>query len=62
MLDGGHLLFYAVEAVRRRPLGPRIQDYGFRIGLTLVLLLMIFATWNDLVHLKVIQFVAGLMS
>ncbi|HEY6335707.1 MAG TPA: M50 family metallopeptidase [Alphaproteobacteria bacterium] len=47
MLDGGHLLFYAVEAVRRRPLAPRIQDYGFRIGLTLVLLLMIFVIWND---------------
>jgi regulator of sigma E protease len=62
MLDGGHLLFYAVEAVRRRPLGPRIQDYGFRIGLSLVLLLMIFATWNDLVHLKVIQFVTNLIS
>jgi regulator of sigma E protease len=62
MLDGGHLLFYSFEAVRRRPLGPRTQDYGFRIGLTLVLLLMIFATWNDLVHLKVIQFVAGLIS
>lgn len=52
MLDGGHLLFYIVEAVRRRPLAPRVQDYGFRIGLTLVLLLMIFATWNDLVYLK----------
>lgn len=62
VLDGGHLLFYAIEAVRRRPLGPRALDYGFRIGLTLVLLLMIFATWNDLVHLKVIQFVAGLIS
>ncbi len=62
MLDGGHLLFYALEAVRRRPLGPRIQDYGFRIGLTLVFLLMVFATWNDLVHLKVIQYVAGLIS
>jgi regulator of sigma E protease len=47
MLDGGHLLFYAVEAVRRRPLAPRIQDYGFRIGLTLVLLLMTFVIWND---------------
>jgi len=47
MLDGGHLLYYAVEAVRRRPLAPRIQDYGFRIGLTLVLLLMIFVIWND---------------
>ncbi len=48
MLDGGHLLFYAVEVVRGRPLGPRLQEYGFRIGLALVLGLLVFATWNDL--------------
>jgi regulator of sigma E protease len=51
VLDGGHLLFYAAEAIRGRPLGPRAQEYGFRIGLALVLTLMVFATWNDLVHL-----------
>src|SRR5205085_1904855 len=50
VLDGGHLLFYAAEAVRGRPLGPRAQEYGFRVGLALVMLLMVFATWNDLVH------------
>jgi len=50
VLDGGHLLFYAAEAVRGRPLGQRAQEYGFRIGLALVLTLMVFATWNDLVH------------
>ena len=33
LLDGGHLLFYAVEAVRRRPLSERSQEIGFRIGL-----------------------------
>jgi len=48
VLDGGHLLFYAAEAVRGRPLGQRAQEYGFRIGLALVLTLMVFATWNDL--------------
>jgi regulator of sigma E protease len=48
LLDGGHLLFYAVEAVRRRPLSARAQDIGFRIGLTLVLMLMMYATFNDL--------------
>lgn len=48
MLDGGHLLFYAAEAVRGRPLSARAQDVGFRIGLALVLFLMVFATWNDL--------------
>lgn len=51
VLDGGHLLFYAAEAVRGRPLGQKAQEYGFRIGLALVLTLMVFATWNDLVHL-----------
>jgi regulator of sigma E protease len=53
MLDGGHLVFYAVEAIRGRPLNKRIQEYGFRFGLIFVLLLMIFATWNDLLSLKV---------
>lgn len=48
LLDGGHLLFYAIEAVRRRPLSERAQEIGFRIGLALVLAMMIFATWNDL--------------
>lgn len=48
LLDGGHLLFYALEAIRRRPLSARAQDIGFRIGLTLVLMLMMYATFNDL--------------
>ncbi len=51
LLDGGHLLFYAVEAVRGRPLSERAQEVGFRIGLAIVLMLMIFATFNDIVHL-----------
>ncbi len=53
ILDGGHLLFYAAEALRGKPLGQRAQEYGFRIGLALVLTLMVFATWNDLVHLGI---------
>ncbi len=48
VLDGGHLMFYAVEAVRGRPLGPVAQDIAFKIGLVLVLSLMVFATWNDI--------------
>jgi len=52
MLDGGHLLFYGIEAVRGKPLSENIQEIGFRIGLAFVLMLMIFATWNDLIHLK----------
>lgn len=62
MLDGGHLLFYGIEAVRGRPLGERAQEYGFRIGLALVLSLMVFATWNDLVHLRVVEFFRDLLS
>lgn len=48
VLDGGHLMFYAVEAVRGRPLGSSAQEIAFRIGLAMVLTLMVFATWNDI--------------
>lgn len=62
MLDGGHLLYYAVEAIRGKPLGEQAQEYGFRIGLALVMMLMVFATWNDLVHLQVFSFLSGLFG
>jgi len=63
ILDGGHLLFYAIEAVRGRPLGERAQEYGFRIGLALVLSLMVFATWNDIVHhVRVFDFIRNLVT
>jgi len=48
VLDGGHLLFYAIEAVRRRPVSPRTQDWAFRGGLAFILALLIFTTVNDL--------------
>ena len=62
LLDGGHLMFYAIEGLRGRPLGEQAQKYGFRIGLALVLTLTVFATWNDLVHLRVVDFVRNLIS
>jgi regulator of sigma E protease len=62
VLDGGHLLFYAAEAMRGKPLGPRAQEYGFRIGLALVLTLMVFATRNDLVHLGIWSWLKGLVT
>ena len=52
LLDGGHLLYYGFEAVLGRPLGARAQDVGFRLGLAVMLGLMLLATWNDLVRLK----------
>jgi regulator of sigma E protease len=51
LLDGGHLLFYLIEAVRGRPLSEKAQEVGFRIGLAFVLMLMVFATFNDIIHL-----------
>ncbi|PQA85388.1 M50 family metallopeptidase [Hyphococcus luteus] len=48
VLDGGHLLYYAYEAVAGRPLGARAQAFGFRLGLVLLASLMIFVTWNDI--------------
>jgi regulator of sigma E protease len=49
ILDGGHLLYYAIEGIRGRPLGERAQELGFKIGLVFVLGLMIVATFNDIV-------------
>jgi regulator of sigma E protease len=62
MLDGGHLLFYAIEAIRGRPLGERAQEYGFRIGLAIVFSLMLFVTFNDLVNLEVFDFLKRLVT
>ena len=47
LLDGGHLLFYGAEVLRGRPLSDKSQEYGFRVGLALVLMLMVFAFYND---------------
>ena len=62
LLDGGRLLFYGAEALRGRPLGPRAEEWGLRLGLALVLSLMLFATWNDLVSLNVIQFLKHIFA
>ena len=62
ILDGGHLLMYGLEGLRGRPLTERMQEYAFRFGLVVILSLTIFATWNDLVHLRVVEFIAGLFS
>jgi regulator of sigma E protease len=62
ILDGGHLLFYAAEAIRGRPIPPRAQEYGFRAGLAVLAGLFVFATWNDLSHLGIFRWVAGLIG
>ena len=60
LLDGGHLLFYAYEAIAGKPPGAMVQDIGLKIGLVLVLGLMVFATFNDLVRLPFIQQLVGI--
>jgi regulator of sigma E protease len=62
ILDGGHLLFYGVEAVRGRPLGPKAQEIGYRAGFALVASLFLFATWNDLQRSKLLEFLGGMLS
>jgi regulator of sigma E protease len=52
MLDGGHLFFYLIEAIRGRPLSARVQDLGFRIGFALVIMLFIFVTFNDIANIS----------
>lgn len=62
ILDGGNLVFYGVEAVRGRPLSLRAQEFGFRAGLAFVASLFLFATWNDLQRLNVLEFLSGILS
>lgn len=62
MLDGGHLLFYAIEAVRRRPVGERVQEWAFRGGLAALLALMLFVTLNDLGQFGLWRGLAGLIG
>jgi regulator of sigma E protease len=50
MLDGGHLFFYALEALRGKPLGPKTQEWSFRIGLSVVVMLMVVGTFNDVLR------------
>lgn len=52
-LDGGHLAFYAAEGVRRKPIGPRGQEWALRTGMAMVLMLMLFVTVNDIVSLPI---------
>jgi regulator of sigma E protease len=56
MLDGGHLVYYAIEAVRGRPIGENAQEWGFRIGFSLVIMLMVVGTWNDVVRVATVWF------
>ncbi len=62
MLDGGHLMFYAVEAVRRRPVEPEVQEWAYRGGLAAILALMLLVTFNDLGAVGLWKNLAGLIG
>jgi regulator of sigma E protease len=62
VLDGGHLVFYALEAVRGRPLPARAQEVGFRVGFGVILTLVAFTVINDLSHFGLFHWVAGLIG
>lgn len=62
VLDGGHLLFYAVEAVRRKPVGPEVMEWAFRGGMVAILALMLLVTFNDLGAFGVWRNLAGLIG
>lgn len=51
VLDGGHLVFYALEAIRGRPVPPKVMEYGFRAGLCLLAALFLFTTWKDILRM-----------
>lgn len=62
MLDGGHLFLYALEAVRRRPLNPKVQEWAFMSGFALLMTLMLFLTWNDLQSVGLWDRLAGIIG
>jgi regulator of sigma E protease len=62
MLDGGHLLFYGVEAVQRRPVSPRVQEWAYRSGLAVLLAMMMLVTFNDLSSFGLWERLSGLIG
>lgn len=62
VLDGGHLVLYAAEALRGRPVSERVQEVASMVGLALILCLMVLVTWNDLVSLKVVDYIGSIVS
>ena len=62
LLDGGHLLFYSIEGIRRKPIRPETQEWAFRTGLAALLALMIFVTFNDLASFGLWNRLGGLIG
>jgi len=62
MLDGGHLLFYGIEAVQRRPVSPQAQEWAYRSGLAVLMAMMLLVTFNDLSSFGLWKSLSGLIG
>jgi regulator of sigma E protease len=62
LLDGGHLLICALEALRGRALPEHVQEYGFRVGIVVLVTLLVLATWNDLVQIGLVGWIVRSVS
>tara|TARA_R110000787_G_scaffold9028_35_gene31649 strand:+ start:1602 stop:2735 length:1134 start_codon:yes stop_codon:yes gene_type:complete len=62
MLDGGHLLFYGIEALQRRPVSPQVQEWAYRSGLALLMTVMVLVTFNDLSSFGLWKSLSGLIG
>ena len=62
VLDGGHLMFYAYEAIFRRPPNEKVQGVAVSLGFGLIILLILFTTWNDLTNLRVLEQISSWLS
>lgn len=62
MLDGGHIMFYTIEAIRGRPLSDKMLDIAYKIGFGVVASLILFSTWNDLSQIKVVEKILSLFN
>jgi regulator of sigma E protease len=62
LLDGGYLFFYGVEAIRGRPVGDKVMGYSLNFGMALILCLTVFVTWNDLVQMRVFEYLIDLVT
>ena len=59
VLDGGHLFFYAIEGIRGKPVGEKVEDIAYKIGFTLLISLMLYSHWNDFIRFN---FFGGIYS
>lgn len=62
LFDGGHLLFYFIEAIRGKPVSEKAQEIAYRIGFIFVIFLVLFSTWNDLSRLKALEFLKNIFA